>query len=37
LAGKTVRLRFHLTKGERAEPRLYAASVTCEKQPGRQR
>jgi hypothetical protein len=36
LAGKTVRLRFHLTKGERAEPRLYAASLTCEKQPGKQ-
>jgi len=36
LAGKTVRVRFHLTKGEHAEPRLYAAYVTCEIQPARQ-
>jgi hypothetical protein len=30
LVGRTIRLRFHLKKGEHAEPRFYAAYVTCE-------
>jgi hypothetical protein len=30
LMGKTVRLRIHLKKGEHAEPRLFAAYVSCE-------
>jgi hypothetical protein len=30
LVGKTVRLRVHLKKGEHAEPRFYAAYVSCE-------
>ena len=30
LVGKTVRLKIHLRKGEHAEPRLYAAYVSCD-------